>query len=186
MDLPMNTADASAYAVEERLRDGRPVRIRAIRPDDKEGLQAGMRRLSPESANFRFMQAKRLLSEEELRYYTEVDFRTHVGLVAIVEEEGAGLLVATARYIFTPALDARAAEVAFTVDNAHQGLGIATLFLKHLAAIACRSGIAEFRASVLAENTRMIEVFEHSGLPMQITPDGGTVECRLLLKDVRS
>ena len=174
------------YAAEERLLDGRPVLIRAIRPDDKEGLQAGMRRLSPESANQRFMQAKRELSDEELKYYTEVDFRTHVGLVAIVHENGSDLLVATARYIVYPAQEDRSAEIAFTVDDAHHGLGIATLFLKHLAIIARASGIAEFRASVVADNKKMIDVFAHSVFPMQITPDGGTVECRLLLREVQS
>jgi GNAT superfamily N-acetyltransferase len=170
------------YAARENLLDGRPVLIRAIRPDDKEGLQAGMRRLSPESSYNRFMQAKRRLTEEELRYYTEVDFTTHVGLVAVVWEDGADLLVATARYVVDPAGAPRTAEVAFTVDNAHQGLGIATLFLKHLAVIARASGIARFRASVLAENRRMLDVFAHSGFPMTVEPDGGTVECRLSLQ----
>jgi GNAT superfamily N-acetyltransferase len=131
------------------------------------------------------MQAKRELSPEELVYYTEVDFRTHVGLVAIVNENEADLLVATARYIVYPAHEDRAAEIAFTVDDAHHGLGIATLFLKHLAAIARRSGIVEFRASVMADNRKMIEVFANSGFPMQITPDGGTVECRLSLTGQR-
>ena len=66
----------------ERLPDGAQVLIRPIRPDDKGMLSDGLRRLSPESAQRRFLTPKRSFSRTELRYLTEVDGRDHVALVA--------------------------------------------------------------------------------------------------------
>lgn len=173
--------EPARYAAEERLSDGRPVLLRAIRPDDKAALQEAMGRLGPESAYWRFLQAKRRLSDGELAYYTEVDFRSHVALVAVVRESGRDLIVATSRYLVDPAAAVPTAEVAFTVDDAHQGLGLGTLFLRHLALLARRAGIRRFRASVLAGNRRMLEVFARSGLPLETGQSGETVECRMEL-----
>jgi GNAT superfamily N-acetyltransferase len=175
--------EANRYAVEERLLDGRPVLLRSIRPDDKAALQEAMGRLGPESAYWRFLQAKRRLTDEELAAYTEVDFRSHVALVAVVREEGREQLVATSRYLLDPGAAVPTAEVAFTVDDAHQGLGLGTLLLKHLSLLARRAGVRRFRASVLAGNRRMLEVFAHSGLPLETEQFGETVECRMELGD---
>ena len=72
-----------AYAADGLLRDGRSIHVRAIRPDDKERLRGHFRRLSAESVHFRFFGAKKTLTEAELRYFTELDFARHVGLVAV-------------------------------------------------------------------------------------------------------
>jgi RimJ/RimL family protein N-acetyltransferase len=157
--------DARSYSEQDRLLDGRPVLVRAIRPEDKPFLREGFRRLSPESVYHRFFQAKKDLTEAELRYLTEVDFESHVALLAILEEEGREVGVGVARYIVEA--DAPAAEIAFTVDENHHGLGVGTLLLKHLARIARRKGLEEFRAYVLAENRAMIEVFENAGFPLE-------------------
>jgi RimJ/RimL family protein N-acetyltransferase len=157
--------DARAYSQQDRLLDGRPVLVRAIRPEDKPFLLEGFRRLSPESVYQRFFQAKKELSARELRYLTEVDFEKHVALLAILEEDGREVAVGVGRYIVEP--DAPAAEVAFTVDETHHGLGVGTLLLRHLARIARQKGLEKFRAYVLAENRAMLEVFENAGFPLE-------------------
>jgi GNAT superfamily N-acetyltransferase len=173
----------SAYAAWEELGDGRPVLIRAIRRGDGGALQGLVRRLSPESAYLRFFQAKRELSPDELRYYAEVDFRTHVALVAVVQEEGADLLIGTGRYFTEGGAASGTAELSFLVDEAHQGLGTATHLLRHLAGIARTRGISGFRAGIIADNQKMLDVFSRSGLPMEIAPSGGMTEVRLKLID---
>ena len=64
------------------LKDNRLVRIRAIRPHDKDELAAALAHLSPESVHNRFLSAKPDFSPAELRYLTEVDGWDHVALVA--------------------------------------------------------------------------------------------------------
>jgi GNAT superfamily N-acetyltransferase len=171
---------ARTYSREEHLLDGRPVLVRAIRPDDKEHLREAFARLSPQSIYLRFFQAKKELNETELRYLTEVDFTTHVALVALLEEEGRELGVGVGRYIVEPGT--RVAEVAFTVDETHHGLGVATLLLKHLARIARGQGVEEFRAYVLAENRAMLEVFENAGFPLERRLEGNVIVATLGLR----
>lgn len=168
------------YTARDRLRDGRELLVRAIRPDDKPALQDGLHRLSDESAYFRFFQSKHEPSAKELAYFTEVDFAAHVALVAIVVEEGPRV-VGVGRYIVCEVEPIRAAEIAFAVDDAHQGLGIATILLRHLAKIARAAGVTEFRASVLSDNHKMLRVFARWGLPQRHTTEGGVVEVRLSL-----
>ena len=171
--------DARNYSERGRLLDGRPVLVRAIRPEDKPTLRQGFQRLSPQSVYHRFFQAKKELSEAELRYLTELDFVDHVALLATLEEMGVELGIGVGRYIVMPGTGA--AEVAFTVDEAHHGLGVGTLLLKHLARIARSQGLLEFRAYVLAENRAMLEVFENAGLPLERRLEGNVIVASLSL-----
>lgn len=169
--------DARNYSQQERLLDGRPVLVRAIRPDDKSHLREGFLRLSPQSVYQRFFQAKKELSESELRYLTEVDFESHVALLAVLDEDGRELGLGVGRYIIEAG--SRSAEVAFTVDETHHGLGVGTLLLKHLARIARSQGLEEFHAYVLAENRAMLEVFENAGFPLERRLEGNVIVATL-------
>ena len=170
------------YAARDRLLDGRTLLVRAIRPDDKPALLDGLRRLSAESAYARFFQLKRKATPNELTYFTEVDFASHVAIVGILE--GASSVVGAGRYIVCEDVEGmRAAEIAFAVDDAHQGLGIGTTLLCHLVKIARAAGVSEFRASVLSDNHKMLRVLAHSGLPQSHTSDGDVVEVRLSLAE---
>ena len=169
------------YAARERLRDGRGVLIRAIRADDKAALEEGLRRMSDESAYFRFFGIKHAASAGELAYFTEVDFQQHVALAAVVEEAGPRV-VGVGRYIVCDEVGPKsAAEIAFAVDDAHQGLGIATILLGHLVKIARAAGIAEFRASVMSGNAKMRRVLARSGLPQETEEADGVVGVRMAL-----
>ncbi len=155
--------ELTEYSVTETLRDGRPVEIRALSPADRDGMLGALDRMSDESIRRRFFGAKRRFSDDEVAYYTNVDFTNHVALVAVLEEDGHALIAGGARYIVsTPG----AAEVAFAVDDAHQGQGIGALLMKHLAGIAHRAGLQELYAEVLPSNSAMLKVFEKSGCRM--------------------
>ena len=156
--------DASNYLVTAQLLDGSTIFIRAIRPDDRDRLRTHFRRLSPESIRFRFHGFKRSLSESEAASLTAVDFIEHVALVATFGREAEEPIIGVGRYIVgTDRRNHRYAEVGFAVIDEHQGKGIGTLLLRHLAIIARTQGIREFHADVLTDNARMIEVFEDSG-----------------------
>ena len=70
-----------------------------------------------------------------------------------------------ARYDRYPGTDD--AEVAFTVDDAHQGRGISTLLLEHLAVYARQQGITRFTAEVLPDNRKMLGVFRSAGFQVR-------------------
>ncbi len=135
----------------ERLPDGAPVLIRPIRADDKRMLTDGLRRLSDESVQRRFLTPKRTFSRAELRYLTEVDGRDHVALVAEHPSGPVRRLIAVARFVRL-AEDPRAAEVAITVADDWQGQGLGSLLSEQLAAEARRLGIRRFTATMAADN----------------------------------
>ena len=164
--------NASHYSVRERLRDGREVEIRALRPDDLAGLRESARRMSPETIYRRFFAPKRAFTEKEIDFYLNIDFTSHVALVAVLQESGRAQIVGGGRYIGT---EAGRAEVAFAVDDPHQGLGIATRIMRHLVGIARANGIAQLTAEVLSENASMLKVFERSGLKASTRREGGVV-----------
>ncbi len=165
--------DASHYEAEEILRDGGSIRIRAIRPDDKPRLLDHFQRLSQGSVYFRFFGVKKRLTDEELRRFTEPDFVCHVGLVATLREGEAERIIGVGRYMMHDT--GHRAEVAFAVADEHQGRGIGTLLLEHLAPLARANGITEFEAEVLGENNKMLEVFAKSGFVARRSVEGGVV-----------
>jgi GNAT superfamily N-acetyltransferase len=168
-----------SYSARELLRDGSPIWIRAIRPDDKARLLEHFRNLSPQSVYFRFMGEHRKLTEDELEKFTELDFETHVGLAATLGEDADESFIGIGRYICGS--DPTRAEVAFAVLDAHQGRGIGTLLLHHLGRIARTRGVAEFEASVLGNNRQMLDVFEQSGFKVRHSFDSGVVQFHMLL-----
>ena len=100
----------------KRLPDGAPILIRPIRADDKRMLENGLRQLSPESVQRRFLTPKSSFSRTELRYLTEVDGRDHVALVVESPAEPVRRLIAVARFVRL-ADDPDAAEVAIVVEG---------------------------------------------------------------------
>jgi acetate---CoA ligase (ADP-forming) len=171
----MNTA--ASYSEHVILRDGGSIRIRAIRPDDKQRLVEHFRSLSSRSVYFRFFSSKRQLSEDDLLRFTEIDFVRHVGLVATLIERGEERIIGVGRYIVAGGQSdpPRRAEVAFAVTDGHQGRGIGTVLLEHLAGIARERGIVEFEADVLGENNRMLQVFAKSGFVVRRSIESGVV-----------
>jgi RimJ/RimL family protein N-acetyltransferase len=167
---PVPPRPLQEYRADVQLRDGTPAVVRAIQPTDKAALLEGLRQLSPESAYRRFLGVKKTLTEAELRYLTEVDFVRHVALVAFLPRTGGDEPLGVARYVrIDDGTPPTRAEVAFAVSDPWQGHGVATALLDHLVLIGRQSGVKEFVADVLADNAQMLEVFEHSGLPMRIT-----------------
>jgi GNAT superfamily N-acetyltransferase len=172
----------ATYLANGVMRDGTPVRIRAIQPTDKQALQWGFAQLSIDAIYHRFFQAKRELSEPELRYLTELDFQDHVALVAEAEVEGVSRVVGVGRFVrLADAKRRDHAEVAFTVGDEFQGRGVGTLLLEHLRRIAPKLGVTFFNAEVLPDNRQMLEVFEHSGLAVVERVRDGVVHVEMEL-----
>lgn len=171
------------YRVEERMLDGGTVVVRSIRPDDRERLLEGFRRLTRRSVYLRFLGFKKTLSPKELTYFTEVDFVHHVGLVAVLDEGGGEKIVGSCRYIEIEGEPRKCAELALAVVDEHHGRGIGTILLRHVTSIARRSGVEEFRAEMSPENSRMLEVFSNSGYGISRRSDFGVLHVTLTFPD---
>jgi RimJ/RimL family protein N-acetyltransferase len=153
------------YSVTETLRNGHRVEIRALRPDDRDGLLAAVGRTGERSLYRRFFTFKRSFSDQEIDFFINIDFVSHVALVAVLEDERP-MIVGGARYIL---VRPGRAEIAFAVDDEHQGQGIGAALMRHLAGIAGKAGLTELIAEVLPDNAAMLKVFERSGLKVATT-----------------
>lgn len=160
--------EARDYRAIERLRDGRQVEIRALRPDDKDDMLAAIGRTSTESLQRRFFVVKRGFSQKELDFFMKIDFSNHVALVALADEDGRPTIVGGGRYVV---VEPGKAEVAFVVIDGYQGQGLGAHLMRHLAGIARDAGLTELTAEVLPENTAMRKVFSKFGFRPGPRPD---------------
>ena len=167
------------YSAFETLRDGRPVEIRALRPDDRADLVAAVARSSAVSLYRRFFAVRRHFTEPEIGFFLNVDFVDHVALVAVVDESGRPVLAGGGRYIV---VQPGKAEVAFAVVDQYQGQGLGAALMHHLATIARGAGLKELMAEVLPENVPMLKVFERSGFPLSIKREPQVVHVALRLR----
>jgi acyl-CoA synthetase (NDP forming)/GNAT superfamily N-acetyltransferase len=151
------------------LADGGTAHVRPIQPADADRLVALHARLSPESIRYRYFAPHPTLSAKEVERFTHVDHDQRVALVAVLGDE----IVAVGRYDRVPGADV--AEVAFVVDDEHQGRGLGSVLLEHLAAVAGERGIRRFEADVLADNMRMARVFVDAGYQASREYEEGTV-----------
>jgi acyl-CoA synthetase (NDP forming)/GNAT superfamily N-acetyltransferase len=159
------------------LRDGGTARIRPITVDDADRLVSFYEQVSDESKYYRFFAPYPRLSAKDVHRFTHHDFVDRVGLAATV----GGEFIATVRYDRISA-DGRAAsapadeaEVAFLVQDAHQGRGVASALLEHIAAVARERGIRRFAAEVLPANNKMIKVFTDAGYTQKRSFEDGVV-----------
>jgi RimJ/RimL family protein N-acetyltransferase len=170
--------EVAKFSTIETMRDGRRVEIRALRHEDRNGLEEAVSRASVESVRRRFFSLRRHFSEQEMEFFSNIDFVSHVALVVLAEEGGRPVIVGGGRYIV---LEPGRAEVAFALIDEYQGHGIGTALMRHLAAIARDAGLKELIAEVLPENTAMLNVFKKSGLQPTTKREAGIMHVTLQL-----
>ncbi len=162
------TSYPAEYELDAVLADGDVVQVRPIKPEDADQLVAFHGRLSTESRYFRFFLVKDTLERREAEFFSNVDYQDRMALVALDD----GLIIGVGRYDRLKH-DPSVAEVAFVVDDAHQGKGIASELLALLTSYARQTGVTSFRAFVLPENLQMMRVFRNSGYGLTRTLEDG-------------
>ncbi|MEU4728550.1 GNAT family N-acetyltransferase [Streptomyces sp. NPDC023588] len=166
------------------LRDGGTARIRPITTEDAGRLVSFYEQVSDESKYYRFFAPYPRLSDRDVRRFTHHDYVDRVGLAATI----GGQFIGTVRYdrIGPDGRPASApadeAEVAFLVQDAHQGRGVASALLEHIGAVARERGIRRFAAEVLPANTKMIKVFTDVGYEQKRSFEDGSVHLTLDLE----
>jgi RimJ/RimL family protein N-acetyltransferase/predicted CoA-binding protein len=150
------------------LRDGAVAHVRPIMPNDADRIRRFHARQSAESIYLRFFAPLKTLSDKDVARFTQVDHNWRVALVATLHDE----IIGIARF---DRLDATTAEVAFHISDAHQGRGVGSVLLEHLAAIGQERGVTKFVADVLPQNRKMIQVFTEAGYEVNYHFDDGVI-----------
>lgn len=153
-----------------RLADNTLVFLREIRPNDKEQIAAGMRGLSQESVQRRFLGPKPYLSASELRYLTEVDGHDHYAIVAVSEDDR---IVAVARFVRLE--DPQTAEAAITVCDDLHGRGLGSLLARRLSDAARERGVERLTATISSQNRPALKLMAKIDERLTGAPVGSSV-----------
>ncbi|MEV0394038.1 bifunctional acetate--CoA ligase family protein/GNAT family N-acetyltransferase [Polymorphospora rubra] len=155
----MSGPDRSADVL---LSDGTTAQLRPITPDDADAIVAMHSRFSERTRYLRYFSPYPRIPERDLHRFVHVDHHDREAFVVVSGDR----IVAVGRYerLGPAAVDA---EVAFVVEDAHQGRGIGSVLLEHLAAAAREAGLRRFVAEVLPVNAAMLRVFSDAGYQIQ-------------------
>lgn len=168
----------TTYSARELLRDGRPIEIRALRPEDEANMLVAIDQIGGESLHRRFFVTKRGFSAAEREFFMKIDFVNHVALVAELDEDGRSVIVGGSRYVVVKSGEA---EVAFMVVDAYQGQGIGAILTRHLVGLARKAGLEQLVADVLPGNVAMRKVLGKFGFQTVRSQDPQVVRLTLSL-----
>ncbi|WP_372497066.1 bifunctional acetate--CoA ligase family protein/GNAT family N-acetyltransferase [Pseudonocardia humida] len=143
--------------------DGGIVHLRPILPEDAPALLRFHEHLSERTRYLRFFGPYPRIPPRDLVRFTTVDHRSRVAFICLLGDE----IIAVGRYEGLPGgaqgEGPHSAEVAFVARDEHQGRGLGSILLEHLAAAARENGLRRFEAEVLVENQQMVRVFRQAG-----------------------
>ena len=172
-------ADEPQWDADVLLKDGSVAQLRPIVPDDAERLVEFYSRVSDESKYMRFFAPYPKLSAKDIEHFTNVDLDRRVAFVVTLHE----LIIGIGRYdavVDDPgggaglgAAESSTAEVAFLVEDEHQGRGVGQLLLEHLAQAGRERSIGRFVAEVLPANTKMLQIFREMGYQIEGSVEEG-------------
>ena len=173
---------AARFDHDVTLRDGTRVRMRPIRPEDEPRLVALYDYSSHDTRYQRFFSEMRRLPPDWARFLANVDYERRFALVAEAPGDP-DTLIAVARY--EPAGEPDTVEVAFVVLDAWQNRGLGTVLFHELLSAAAGNGIPRFRAWVLADNRRMLDLIARLGDVQQRAFAQGVVELTFVARPLK-
>jgi len=161
----------SEISARHSFKEGLGVRFRAIKPSDEEEMRRLFYRFSDKSVYYRYFSPIKTMPHTKMQAYVNVDFSRTMSIVGLTGEADQESIIAEARFVRD--LQKPYADIAFVVDEAYQGAGIASYLYQMLIRLAKERGLKGFTADVLASNKGMMKVFEKGGQAVQAKFDQG-------------
>jgi GNAT superfamily N-acetyltransferase len=175
---PLETPTASAAGAhllpytEISLADGRRALIRPMNPSDADAERAFIAALSPEARRNRFQEQFAVPSETLVNQLVDVDHVNDEAFVALSEESQHTEIVGVSRYAVGS--NPQQCEIAVTVLDAWQDLGLGTVLMRRLIDAARDRGITRMVSLDFAENQRMTHLAHALGFVTTPDPDDRT------------
>lgn len=159
--LPPTSQDLlflDSYHYSMKLANGKGVEFRPLLPSDEFESRHFFYSLQEDSIYYRFFNKRKVFSRKMLQQqWAEVDYRRNMTLIGLMQLGKRKQIVAIGSYA---EIGGDAAEVAFLVKEKLHGMGIASFLLASLETIAKENHYKQFTATVLAENRKMLKVFQ--------------------------
>jgi len=152
------------FVTERQLKDGTPVILRPIKPEDEPMWHELLAGCSTESIWFRFSYLFKQTTHEMATRYCFIDYDREIGLVAEAEEDGRRKLLGVGRLVAD--MTHEAAEYAVLVVDRWQGRGLGGLLTDYSLEVARRWGVKSVVAETFKSNARAIATFRNRGFEM--------------------
>ncbi|HLO88768.1 MAG TPA: bifunctional acetate--CoA ligase family protein/GNAT family N-acetyltransferase [Nostocaceae cyanobacterium] len=172
------------YVGQWQLKNGTPVTIRPIRPEDEPLMVQFHQTLSEESVYFRYFHMIKLsqrITHERLTRICFIDYDREMALVAEYQNPQTGKAEILAVGRLSKLHGADVAEFAMLVGDRYHGQGLGTELLQRLLQVGKDEKIARISADILLENQGMQRVCEKLGFHLQPSSDVSVVTAEINL-----
>ncbi|MEM3073660.1 MAG: GNAT family N-acetyltransferase, partial [Nitrososphaerales archaeon] len=163
-----------------KLRDGRTVILRPIKPEDEPLWLEMFQSFSEESIRYRFFQIIKDTPHEVRVRYCNIDYDREIAIVAELNEEERKRILGVVRVSLEP--DRKKGEIAFIVADPWQGLGLGTKMVDYVIEIAKEMGVESLYAIMLPDNYQAMKLTKKMGFTLQKMEDG-LVKATLSLRE---
>lgn len=170
--------------IQHTFKDKIDIRFRAIKPSDEDQMRRLFYRFSDKAIYYRYFSPIKTMPHEKTQEYVNVDYIDVLSIVALSGKPGQQTIIAEAR--FAKHQNKPFVDIAFVVDEAYQGYGIATYLYQMLARLAKDRGAQGMTADVLASNRAMLKVFEKGDFPVQAKVEQGIYKLTIDLAGSKS
>ncbi|WP_353148867.1 bifunctional acetate--CoA ligase family protein/GNAT family N-acetyltransferase [Pollutimonas bauzanensis] len=140
--------------------------LRPILPSDAKTYQFFLQSLSQEDARNRFFCALRELPESELARVTQIDYNREMTLVLIEIKSGSERIIGEIRLVFDP--DNQQADMGIAISTDCQSKGLGSKLLSKAIDYCRERGTASIAGSVLAGNSRMLDLVRKFGFNLSM------------------
>jgi acetyltransferase len=147
------------YVTERKLKDGTPLLLRPIKPEDEPLWHDLLASCSTQSIWFRFNCLFKQATHEMASRYCFIDYDREMGIVAEVEEAEQRKLVGVGRLVAD--VDHTTAEFAVIVVDRWHGRGLGGVLTDYCLELAKKWGVKRVVAEVSKENARMLATFRN-------------------------
>ena len=168
------------YEKDWMMRDGTPVLLRPMKPEDEQIVSDFLGRCSEETIYFRYFRLIKKWTHEMLIRFTQNDYDREIGLMAIGRPPGPEVMLGVCRLVMDA--NRETAEFAIIVGDQWQGKGLGPKLVEEVIAIARERGVKLLWGEVLATNQPMLEMVTHLGFSLLRQPESGTFRAEMELQ----
>jgi acetyltransferase len=153
-----------------KLRDGRTVILRPIKPEDEPLWLEMFYNFSQESLHFRLFQTIVQPAHEYSARYCNIDYDRELAIVAEIEEDGKRKMLGVVRLNQAPS--EKTGEISFIITDTWQGQGLGSKMVDYMIEISKDKKLETINAIMLPDNYRAIKLLREMGFTIESMDDG--------------
>ncbi len=167
------------YTSDWMLRDGTPVKLRIMKPEDEPLVADFLAACSEETIYFRYFRRIRKWTHDMLIRFTQNDYDRELGLMAVGAPPSPEIMMGVSRLVMTP--DRQTGEFALIVADHWHGKGLGSKLLERLMDIARELGVKRLWGEVLSDNHPMLDLVRKFGFVLKADREAGTVHVEMAM-----